>query len=130
MMNADKLPASTPSGGATVRLSREDGEPDIVDAHHRLQVVGHGWIVQPKRSTFVGPESVIVHADTDSLREAMLQERCCAQLPSSPEWVEVAIDQSEDFHPESTPRDPVRLLVDTRRVWAVAEVVMRREPEW
>lgn len=60
----------------------------------------------------------------------MLQERCCAQLPGSPEWVAVAIDQGEDFHPDSTPRDAVHLLVDTHRVSAVAEVMMRREPQW
>lgn len=136
-MNARGAHASTPSGGAPVLLGDDDTEPDeddtgpdAFDIHNRLQVVGHGWIVQPKHSIFVGSESVVAHADVDSLRDAMLQERCCAQLPGSPEWVAIATDGADDFHPESSPLDTVHLLVDTDRVSAVAEVMMRREPQW
>jgi len=124
----------TPSGGAQVFLRRDDGPdddvPDDFYAHHALRVVDHGWIIQPKHSIFVGPESAIVHADVDSLREAMLQERCCAQLPDEPEWVAIGLDRDEDFHPNSTPRDDVHLLVDPVRVTTVAEVRLRREPNW
>jgi len=129
-MNTDSEPASTSSGGARVFLNLDDDEPNDFHAHHQLRVVDRGWIVQPKHSIFVGPESVIVHADVDSLREAMLQQRCCARLPNSPEWVAIALDNGEDFHPDSTPRDKVHLLVDTARVTAVAEVTVRREPQW
>ncbi|SRR5260370_19960139 len=131
-MSTDHAPASTASGGAQVILNPDDHEPDDdFDAHHRLYVVDYGWIVQPKHNIFVGPESVIVEADVDSLHVAMLDEqRCCAQLPESPEWVAIGLERGEDFHPASTPCDKVHLLVDNTRVRAVAAFTMRREPEW
>src|SRR4051812_15972071 len=101
-MSSDGKPVTTLSGGAVVMLSHDEREQHSFDAHSWLEVVGHGWVVQPKHRIFIGPESVIAAADLDSLREAMLEERCCAQLPDSPERVAIAIGQEEDFHPDST----------------------------
>lgn len=136
-MSADRTQAKTLSGGARVLLridedvSIDQDAPNDYDAHWQLYVVDRGWIVQPKHSIFVGSESAVGDADVDSLREAMLDERrCCGQLPDSPEPLAIALDDGENFHPESSPRDTVHLLVDSTDVKACTEVIVRREPEW
>jgi hypothetical protein len=133
---SDENRAATASGGAIVVVDLDDDDGGYTDSvggygGHQLLVVGHGRIVAPKHEVFVVPDAVISAADIASLHAAMLDDRrCCRILPGEPEYIHIALENDPHFHARSSPRDPVRLLVDANGVVAVIDTTTRREPLW
>jgi hypothetical protein len=125
--------AATPSGGAAVTFDRDDeSEYEYVESvgghYDSLLVVGHGRIVAPKHEIWVAPESVVSAADIASLHVTVLEFE--GSLEEEPAYIDIALESDPEFHARSSPRDPVRLMVNTDGVFAVFGTTTRREPPW